>query len=51
MAGAELIKVVDEIARLAQEGDSRTLLRMLDELIPGAAIRANPPPEITSIDQ
>ncbi len=51
LAGVELTRVVDEIARLAQEGDSRTLLRMLDELIPGAAIRATPPPEITSIDQ
>lgn len=51
LAGDQLNKIVDELVRLAREGESKTLVRMLDEIIPGAAIRANPPPEITSIDQ
>jgi len=34
---------------LAQESDSAAIIRLLDEYIPGAAVRSTPPPEITSV--
>jgi FlaA1/EpsC-like NDP-sugar epimerase len=43
-----LRQVIDELARLASEGDSEAILRILDELIPGAAMRSMPPPDLTS---
>lgn len=51
LSGENLCRFVDEVIRLAREGETKTILRMLDELIPGADIRANPPPEITAIEQ
>ncbi len=41
---------VDELARLADEGDANTIIKLLDELIPGAAVEATPPATLTSID-
>ncbi|HEX7555730.1 MAG TPA: nucleoside-diphosphate sugar epimerase/dehydratase [Leptolinea sp.] len=48
--GKELKKSIDEIIRLAREGDSRAVLGMMDDLIPGASVRSQPPPELISID-
>ncbi len=48
--GVDLSKSVEELIRLAQEGDTKSVTRLLDELIPGSAIRSTPPPEITSIE-
>ncbi len=50
LSGNGLSKSVDELIRLAQEGDTKSVTRLLDELIPGSAIRSTPPPEITSIE-
>jgi FlaA1/EpsC-like NDP-sugar epimerase len=41
---------IDELARLAEEGDANTIIKLLDELIPGAAVEATPPATLTSID-
>ena len=49
LCGDELRNVVDELVRLANEGDSRAIIAILDEIIPDAAIQSTPPPEITSI--
>ena len=35
--------------RLAVQDETDALLRMLDEVVPGAAIRSTPPPDMTSL--
>jgi FlaA1/EpsC-like NDP-sugar epimerase len=48
--GDVLKKSIDEIIRLAREGDHRAVLGMMDDVIPGASVRSMPPPELISID-
>ncbi len=48
--GEELQKSTAELIKLAREGDSSTIVTLLDELIPGSAVRSTPPPDMTSID-
>jgi FlaA1/EpsC-like NDP-sugar epimerase len=48
LAGAELQETVDEMARLAQEGDSGAIVEIMDRVIPGAAVRSMPTPDITT---
>jgi FlaA1/EpsC-like NDP-sugar epimerase len=50
LSGNDLIRSVEELIQLAQEGETKAVTRLLDELIPGSAIRSTPPPEITSIE-
>ncbi len=50
LRGEKLKKSIDEIIRLAQEGDQQAVLGMMDDLIPGASVRSMPPPELLSID-
>ncbi len=50
LQGKALQKSIDELARLIQEGDAPTVVRLLDELIPGSAVRSTPPPEMTAIE-
>ena len=45
----ELRQTVSELAFLAGEGEVDAIIRILDETIPGAAIRSAPPPDLTSI--
>jgi len=40
---------VEELNRLARDGETTAILNLLDETIPGAAVRAAPPPDLTSI--
>lgn len=47
--GDTLTCAVDGLANLAREGDVDAIVRILDEFIPGAAIRSSPPPDMTSI--
>ncbi len=48
--GPQLRAAVDELVRLAREGDSTSIIHLLDELIPESAVQATPPPpEMTSI--
>jgi FlaA1/EpsC-like NDP-sugar epimerase len=49
MSGSALIRAIDELGLLAREGDSAAIIRLLDEFIPGAAVRSAPPPDLTSI--
>jgi FlaA1/EpsC-like NDP-sugar epimerase len=49
MRGEELAFTISELTRLAREGCAPEILTMLDERIPGAAIRSTPPPDINSI--
>jgi len=48
--GETLHQSVDELGRLAREGDTTSVVRLLDELIPGSEVRCTPPLELTSID-
>jgi len=48
--GEALQRSVDELGRLAREGDTTSVVRLLDELIPGSEVRCTPPLELTSID-
>ncbi len=47
--GEILAETVDELAHMAREGDVKGIIRLLDEFIPGAAVRSAPPPDLTSI--
>ena len=47
--GKKLISAIDELARLAAQGESEAILHMLDEVIPSASVRSSPPPDLTSI--
>jgi FlaA1/EpsC-like NDP-sugar epimerase len=49
LTGAALERTVDDLIHLGQEGDTTAILRILDECIPGSAVRSTPPPEITSL--
>jgi len=45
----ELRQTVNELSFLALEGEVDAITRILDETIPGAAIRSAPPPDLTSV--
>jgi len=47
--GGRLNSIVDELGSLARQGETDVLLRVLDEVVPGAAIRSTPPPDMTSL--
>ena len=46
---ANLQQNVDELHHLAKESETTAILNLLDEIIPGAAVRAAPPPDLTAI--
>jgi FlaA1/EpsC-like NDP-sugar epimerase len=46
---ANLQQSIDELHHLAKEGETTAILNLLDETIPGAAVRATPPPDLTAI--
>ncbi len=48
--GDDLRNLVEELVRLAHEGDPQAIITMLDDLVPASAIRRTPPPELTSIE-
>jgi FlaA1/EpsC-like NDP-sugar epimerase len=49
LGGYELRRSVNDLIHLAREGDAASIVRILDEFIPGAAVRSTPPPDLTSI--
>ncbi len=44
-----LTAAIEQLERLARQGEVETIIRVLDEVIPSAAVRSTPPPDITSI--
>ena len=44
-----LSKTIEQLDHLACQGEVDTIIRVLDEVIPSAAVRSTPPPDITSI--
>jgi FlaA1/EpsC-like NDP-sugar epimerase len=49
LGGEILADAVDELSHMAREGDVKGIIHLLDEFIPGAAVRSAPPPDLTSI--
>jgi FlaA1/EpsC-like NDP-sugar epimerase len=49
LSGQELRQTVNELAFLADEGEVDAIVRVLDETIPGAAVRSVPPPDLTAV--
>ncbi len=49
LTGQELQQTVDDLIHLAREGEAATILRIIDEVIPGAAVRSTPPPDLTAV--
>ncbi|MFZ5855756.1 MAG: polysaccharide biosynthesis protein [Chloroflexota bacterium] len=47
--GAQLNNTLDQLARLARQNEVEALLRVLDEVVPGAAVRSSPPPDMMSL--
>lgn len=45
----KLNNVVNELEHLARLGDPETILKIMEETIPGASIRNAPPPDVTSV--
>jgi FlaA1/EpsC-like NDP-sugar epimerase len=49
VAGEKLEKSVDELLYLAREGDSTSILTLMDKIIPGATVSSTPPPDLISV--
>lgn len=49
LLGDRLSNTVESLIQLARDGKSSEIIDLLDNFIPGAAVRATPPPEITTI--
>ena len=47
--GQRLVKAIEQLEHLARQGEVDTIIRVLDEVIPSAAVRSTPPPDMTSI--
>ncbi len=47
LTGDALQRVVDDLVLLAREGERQRIIRIFDEVIPGAAVSAHPPGEVT----
>jgi len=44
-----LAKAIEQLEHLARQGEVEAIIRVLDEVIPSAAVRSTPPPDLTSI--
>ncbi len=49
LMGMKLSQSVEEIIRLAEMGDSNSVMSLMDSIIPGSAVLVTPPLEITAI--
>jgi len=47
--GPELETLIDELVRLAEEGDSQAIVGLLNERVPGSVLGLVPPPDLTSV--
>jgi FlaA1/EpsC-like NDP-sugar epimerase len=48
ISNGALQQAVDELIHLAREGYPTEIVKRLDRIIPGASVRATPPPDLTS---
>ncbi len=47
LTGDALHRVVEDLIHLAREGERQRIIRIFDEIIPGASVSAQPPGEVT----
>ena len=47
--GQNLTQAVGELIYLAREGDSAAILKLLDQLVPGATVSSTPPSDLISV--
>jgi FlaA1/EpsC-like NDP-sugar epimerase len=47
--GQKLTQAVGELIYLAREGDSAAILKLLDQLVPGATVSSTPPSDLISV--
>ncbi|HSV85127.1 MAG TPA: nucleoside-diphosphate sugar epimerase/dehydratase [Levilinea sp.] len=50
LQGYSLETTVNELVRLAREGDTVAIIQLLDEVIPNASVYSRPPPDLQTID-
>jgi hypothetical protein len=41
--------MIDELVRLAEEGDSSAIVGLLKDRVPGSLLGLTPPPDLTSV--
>jgi FlaA1/EpsC-like NDP-sugar epimerase len=49
LEGSSLEAAIEELVRLAREGDSQAILGLLSERVPGSLLGSTPPPDFTSV--
>ena len=49
LTGEELTQTIEKLVQLSEKGDVEGVVKILDEVIPGANIQGTPPPELTSV--
>jgi FlaA1/EpsC-like NDP-sugar epimerase len=49
MAGVSLEATIDELMRLATEGDGKAIVGLLSERVPGSMLGQSPPPDFTTV--
>ncbi len=49
LTNSQLQATIDELVRLAKEGDAEAIFGLLSERVPGSALGKSPPPDLTSV--
>lgn len=49
LEGDTLDTAVEELVRLAREGDAQAIVGLLSERVPGSVLGQVPPPDLTSV--
>jgi FlaA1/EpsC-like NDP-sugar epimerase len=49
LAGVSLEATIDELMRLATEGDGKAIVGLLSERVPGSMLGQSPPPDLTTV--
>ena len=47
--GESLSRVIEQLAHLAQQTETESLINTLNEFLPSGAVRSTPPPDMTSV--
>jgi FlaA1/EpsC-like NDP-sugar epimerase len=47
--GAALVRAIEQLAHLAQQSETESLIDALNEFLPSGAVRSTPPPDMTSV--
>ena len=50
LTGSELKKTIDRLLQLSEQGDSKGIVQLADDSIPGSSLATTPAPELISID-